>query len=290
MEEQTMIEKLTFGSTGHESTRTIFGAAAFMRVSQEVADRTLPLLLEHGINHIDVAASYGDAELRLGPWMEQHRDRFFLATKTGERTYAAARDQIERSLERLRVQQLDLIQLHNLTDADDWQAAMSPGGALDAVIEARDKGLVRFIGVTGHGVVAPQMHLRSLERFPFDSVLLPYNFVMMQNPDYARDFEALASTCQERGVAIQTIKGITLGPWGEKERTTSTWYEPLREQADIDLAVGWVLGRPGVFLNTASDVDLLPRILDAASRASSLPDDAAMQELMERQSMAPLFV
>ena len=285
-----MIQKLSFGNTGHLSTRTIFGAAAFMRCSQEVADATLPLLLQHGVNHIDVAASYGDAELRLGPWMEQHRDRFFLATKTGERTYQAARNQIRRSLERLRVPHVDLIQLHNLTDPDEWQTAMSPGGALEAVIEAKEQGLARFIGVTGHGVIAPEMHMRSLERYAFDSVLLPYNYVMMQNPDYARDFEALLAVCQQRNVAVQTIKGITLGPWGEKEHTTTTWYEPLREQADIDLAVGYVLGRPGVFLNTASDVTLLPKVLDAAERFSGRPDDDAMRSLAHRQSMAPLFV
>jgi aryl-alcohol dehydrogenase-like predicted oxidoreductase len=285
-----VIEKLTFGGTGHLSTRTIFGAAAFMRCSQEVADATLPLLLEHGINHIDVAASYGDAELRLGPWMEQHRDRFFLATKTGERTYAAARDQIRRSLERLRVDQVDLIQLHNLTDPDEWQTAMSPGGALEAVLEAQEQGLARFVGVTGHGVIAPQMHMRSLERHDFDSVLLPYNFTMMQNPDYARDFEALIATCRQRNVAVQTIKGITLAPWGERERTTTTWYEPLQEQADIDLAVSYVLGRPGVYLNTASDVTLLPKVLEAAERASGAPDDVTMRSLVQRREMAPLFV
>jgi predicted aldo/keto reductase-like oxidoreductase len=285
-----MIEQIPFGNTGHVSARTIFGAAAFMRCSQEVADQTLPLLLQHGVNHIDVAASYGDAELRLGPWMEQHRDRFFLATKTGERTYAAARDQIQRSLERLRVPFVDLIQLHNLTDPDEWETAMAPGGALEAAIEAKEQGLVRFIGVTGHGVIAPQMHRRSLERYAFDSVLLPYNYVMMQNPAYARDFEALLAVCEERNVAVQTIKGITLGPWGEKEHTTTTWYEPLRDQADIDLAVSYVLGRPGVFLNTASDVTLLPKVLDAADRFSARPSDAEMQVLAERQSMTPLFV
>ena len=285
-----MIEKLAFGRTGHESTRTIFGAAAFMRCSQEVADATLPLLLEHGINHIDVAASYGDAELRLGPWMDQHRDRFFLATKTGERTYAAARDQIRHSLERLRVDHVDLIQLHNLTDPDEWQIAMSPGGALEAVSEAQEQGLARFAGVTGHGVIAPRMHMRSLERHDFDSVLLPYNFTMMQNPDYARDFEALVAMCRERNVAVQTIKGITQAPWGENERTTTTWYEPLQEQADIDLAVSYVLGRPGVYLNTASDVTLLPKILAAAERATAAPDEATMQALVQRREMAPLFV
>jgi aryl-alcohol dehydrogenase-like predicted oxidoreductase len=285
-----MIQRIPFGNTGHQSTRIIFGAAAFMRCSQEVADQALPLLLEHGINHIDVAASYGDAELRLGPWMEQDRDRFFLATKTGERTYQAARDQIRRSLERLRVDHVDLIQLHNLTDPAEWQTALSPGGALDAVIEAKEQGLARFIGVTGHGVIAPEMHRRSLERYAFDSVLLPYNYIMMQNPDYARDFEALIALCHERNVAVQTIKGITLGPWGEKEHTTTTWYEPLREQADIDLAVAYVLGRPGVFLNTASDVTLLPKVLDAAERFTGRPSDAAMQALAARQSMTPLFV
>ena len=285
-----MIERIPFGNTGHQSTRTIFGAAAFMRCSQEAADSVLPLLVEHGINHIDVAASYGDAELRLAPWMERHRDDFFLATKTGERTYGAARDQIRRSLERLRVDHVDLIQLHNLTDATEWQSAMAPGGALQAVIEAKEQGLARFIGVTGHGVIAPQMHRRSLERYAFDSVLLPYNYVMMQNPDYARDFEALMALCRERNVAVQTIKGITLGPWGEKEHTTTTWYEPLREQADIDLAVSYVLGRPGIFLNTASDITLLPRVLDAAERFSGRPEDSEMQAMVERRAMTPLFV
>jgi len=285
-----VIDKLPFGKTGHESTRTLFGAAALSRVDQRTADGVLPLLLEHGVNHIDVAASYGDAELRIGPWMERHRDRFFLATKTGERTYRAALDQVQRSLERLRVDQVDLVQLHNLTDPEQWEIAMGPGGALEAVIEARARGLVRFIGVTGHGVVAPAMHRRSLERFPFDSVLLPYNFTMMQNPDYARDFEDLMALCEERRVAVQTIKGITLGPWGEKERTNSTWYEPLREQADIDLAVHWVLGRPGVFLNTAGDVTLLPKVLDAAERFRSRPSDADMARLVETRGMAPLFV
>jgi len=285
-----MIEKLTFGRTGHESTRTIFGAAAFSRCSQEVADATLPVLLEYGVNHIDCAASYGDAELRLAPWMEQHRDKFLLATKTGERTYTAAPDQIRRSLERLRVDQVDLIQLHNLTDPEQWETAMAPGGALEAVIEAREEGLARFIGVTGHGVIAPQMHMRSLERFDFDSVLLPYNFPMMQNPDYARDFEALNAMCRERNVAMQTIKSVTMAPWGEKEHTTTTWYEPLQEQTDIDLAVSYVLGRPGVYLNTASDVTLLPKVLDAAERASGAPDEATMRDLVEKRSMAPLFV
>src|SRR5512140_1842102 len=173
-----------FGQTGHMSTRVIFGAAALAAIRQEKADQVLETLLAYGINHIDTAASYGDSELRVGPWMEQHRARFFLASKTGDRTYQGARDSVHRSLERLRVAQLDLIQLHNLVEDDEWQTAMGPGGALEALVEARAQGLVRFIGVTGHGTRVAAMHRRSLERFPFASVLLPYNFTMMQTPEY----------------------------------------------------------------------------------------------------------
>ena len=289
-----MIERQPFGRTGHLSTRTIFGAAALSRVTQEEADRTIELLLGRGVNHIDTAASYGDSELRIGPWMERHRGDFFLATKTGERTYRAAREQIRRSLERLRVDQVDLIQLHNLVDPAEWETALGPGGALEAAVEAREEGLVRHIGVTGHGVTIAAMHRRSLERFDFDSVLLPYNYPMMQNPQYAADFEALLAICQERDVAVQTIKAITLAPWSERPVDAPTWYEPLREPADIDRAVAWVLGRPGLFLNTAGDIHLLPLVLDAAERAAERsgqrPSDAEMAELVERRSMTPLFV
>jgi aryl-alcohol dehydrogenase-like predicted oxidoreductase len=284
-----MIPTLPFGRTGHTSTRTIFGAAAFARVNQATADRTVELLLERGVNHIDTAASYGDSELRLGPWLARSRDRFFLATKTGERTYAGARDQIRRSLERLQVEQIDLIQLHNLVDESEWETALGPDGALRAAVEAREAGLVRFIGVTGHGVTVARMHRRSLERFPFDSVLLPLNYPMLQNPQYAADFAALRAICRERGVAMQTIKAITLAPWSERPHGAPTWYEPLREQADIDLAVHWVFGHEEVFLNTAGDVSLLPRILDAAERFRTPPADAEMQALAERRAMAPLF-
>jgi len=285
-----MIPRTAFGRTGHQSTRTIFGAAAFSRASQSDADRTLDVLLEYGINHIDTAASYGEAELRLAPWMPAHRDRFFLATKTGERTYAKAKEQIANSLKRMNVDYVDLIQLHNLVDPEEWETAMGPEGALKAAIEARDAGKARFIGVTGHGVTVAAQHKKSLERFPFDSVLLPYNFVMMQNPQYAADFEALHGLVRERGIAMQTIKGITLAPWGEKERTTTTWYEPLQEQEEIAMAVRWVLGKEGVFLNTASDIRLLPRVLEAASEDGARPSDAEMQGLVERRHMAPLFV
>ena len=284
-----MIAKAPFGSTGHESTRTLFGAAALGSLTQAEADPTLDVLLEHGINHIDTAASYGDAELRLAPWLAQHRDRFFLATKTGQRDRAGAREEIRRSLDRLGVDRVDLLQLHNLVDESEWETAMHEGGALEALVEARDEGLVRFIGVTGHGLTVAKMHLRSLELFPFDSVLLPYSYVQMRDERYASDFETLAAVCVDRGIAMQTIKAITLAPWDGREQTSPTWYEPLREQADIDLAVHWVFGRPGVFLNTVGDVSLLPKVLDAASRYESRPSTDVMDELAARRNLVPLF-
>jgi aryl-alcohol dehydrogenase-like predicted oxidoreductase len=284
-----VIAKAAFGSTGHESTRTLFGAAALGSVTQAEADRTLELILAHGINHIDTAASYGDSELRLAPWLARHRDRVFLATKTGLRDRAGAREEIRRSLDRLGVDHVDLLQLHNLVDPIEWETALREGGALEAAVEARDEGLVRFIGVTGHGLTVARMHLRSLDRFAFDSVLAPYSYVQQRDEHYSSDFEELAAVCAQRGVAVQTIKSITLAPWDGREQTAATWYEPLREQDDIDLAVHWVLGRPGVFLNTVGDIMLLPRVLDAASRYATRPTDQQMDELAARRHLVPLF-
>jgi aryl-alcohol dehydrogenase-like predicted oxidoreductase len=285
-----MIPTAPFGRTGHESTRTIFGAAALGSVTQEEADQTLEVLLQYGVNHIDTAASYGDSELRIGPWMDRYRDRFFLATKTGERSYQKARDQIRHSLERLRVDRVDLLQLHNLVDPDEWEQAMGSGGALEAAIEAREEGLIRFIGVTGHGLEVAHMHRRALERFDFDSVLLPYNYTIMQNPQYAADFEALLKLCAERNVAVQTIKGILRRPWGDREQTRATWYEPLEDQADIDRAVTFVLQRPGIFLNTVGDIHVLPRVLDAASRFAPASSSEHLAQELEQMEMEPLFV
>jgi len=288
-----MINKHAFGRTGHLSSRAIFGAAAFGNVTQNQADRSMETLLQFGVNHIDTAASYGDSELRLAPWMKNHREDFFLATKTTERTYQKSKDEIHLSLERLQVAQLDLIQLHALHDADEWQTAMGDGGALDAAVEARENGLVRFIGVTGHGTTIAAMHQRSLERFDFDSVLLPYNFAMMQNPQYARDFKDLIALCQSRQVAVQTIKGITRGPWNDGPKTSATWYEPLENQSDIDLAVRYVLRRPGFFLNTAGDIDLLPKTLEAAARFFAEPENEIQNEEMQtallQLGLTPLF-
>src|SRR3954447_18061643 len=278
-----MIERAPFGATGHESSRVIFGAAALGSASKAECDTALQVLLEHGINHIDVAASYGDAELRIATWLREHE--IFLATKTGERTYAAAREEIRRSLDRLGVDHVDSIQLHNLVDVIEWDIALSDGGALEAAIEAREEGLVRFIGVTGHGLSVPKMHSRSLERFAFDSVLCPYNFVQMRDPRYAETFDALAQTCADRDVALQTIKSLARAPWEGREHTAATWYEPLGEQQDIDLATHWVLGNPQVFLLTTGDVDVLPKLLDAASRYQARPTDEQLRAL----DLAPLF-
>ncbi len=284
-----MIARAPFGRTGHQSSRAIFGAAALSRVTQDEADRAIELVLDHGINHFDTAASYGEAELRLGPWMQRIRGDVFLATKTGERTRAAARDELHRSLERLRTDRVDLWQLHNLVDAAEWATALGPGGALEAAVEARDQGLVRYIGVTGHGVEVAERHLAALERFAFDSVLLPYSYVMMQNPSYAADFEALAAACAERGVALQTIKAITRRPWGERSQDRATWYQPLEDPDAIRLAAHWVLGRPEAFLNTVGDVDVLPRLLTEIESFEARPSDVEMDALLEREAMAPLF-
>jgi len=284
------ISTLPFGRTGHLSTRIIFGAASLSRVSQEQADRTLEVLLEHGINHIDVAASYGDAELRIAPWLKRYPDHFFLATKTGERRAAEAREELHRSLDRLGVDHVDLWQLHNLSDPIQWDRALSPGGAIEAAVEAREQGLVRAIGVTGHGTQLAATHRRSLQRFDFDSVLVPYNFLTIQNRYYAENFDGLLATCQERNVAVQTIKSIAYRPWMGREHTASTWYQPLADLPDIALAVQWALGRPGIFVISAGDVQLLPHVLAAAERFGRPPTDEAMQTMVERLEMEPLFV
>ena len=286
-----MIPTLPFGKTGHMSTRTLFGAAALGSKSQEDADRTMEFLLEKGVNHIDTAADYGESETRLGPWMKRYRDRFFLATKTQGRTYEGARESLHRSLERLETDHVDLLQMHILVDEEEWQTAFGTGGALEYLIEAKEQGLVRFLGVTGHGLSVARMHMRSLDRYEFDSVLLPWNYPLAQNPQYATDFAELRDRCVHSGIAIQTIKSIARGPWNEKERTRSTWYEPLEKQEDIDRAVFWILSHPNLFLNTVGDVDLLPRVVDAAERFDgSPPSEEEMESLARETGLEPLFV
>ena len=283
------MQKLPFGRTGHVSSRVIFGAAALGRMRQETADPILELLLEHGVNHIDTAAGYGESELRVGAFMPRHRERFFLATKTGERTAEGARASLERSRERLRSDVIDLIQLHNLVDEREWQVALGPGGALEALIEAKERGQVRFIGVTGHGSRVAAMHLRSLARFPFDSVLLPCNFPMLAQPDYAADFEALLVLCRERGVAVQTIKAIARRRWPDGDTRRFSWYEPIRDAAALRRAVHYVLARPGLFLNSSSDASLLPALLAAAEAPLAPPSAGELAEDVAQLEMRPLF-
>jgi aryl-alcohol dehydrogenase-like predicted oxidoreductase len=284
-----MIERRPFGRTGHRSTVTVFGGAALAQASQADADRTLDLLLRYGVNHIDTAPRYGESELRIGAWMPRHRKDFFLATKTGMRTAGEAREEIRRSLDRLRVDHVDLLQLHSLGHPDDWDRAMGPGGALEAAQEARQEGLARFIGVTGHGWAIPAMHRRSLARFDFDVVLLPYNFLLAQNERYRSAFEEVLGICRERNVAVQVIKSVARGPWATADRTHATWYQPLEHPADIDRAVHWALGLPGVFLNTVGDIALLPRFLDAASRFERRPSDDEMAALLDARRVTSLF-
>jgi aryl-alcohol dehydrogenase-like predicted oxidoreductase len=284
-----MIAHMPFGRTGHLSSRALFGAAALGQVTQAEADHALELALGYGVNHVDTAASYGDAEVRLGDWIRRHGRPFFLATKTAERQAPAAREELHRSLERLNVDQIDLWQLHNLVDPTEWEVALGPGGALEAAIAARDEGLVRFIGVTGHGLTVARMHLQALERFAFDSVLAPFSFVLSQQPDYWADVLALRQACQTHNVAMQTIKSIVRAPWGERTATRATWYEPLEDQADIDLAVHWVLGHSELFINTVGDIHVLPKVLSAIDRFKTAPSTDTLQAQMARLEMTSLF-
>ena len=284
-----MIDKIPFGKTGHNSSRTIFGSVSLSEASQQEADRTLDFLFEFGVNHIDTAPSYGEAELRLGPWMKRYRDKFFLATKTDRHTYIDAKEQFYRSLDRLQVDCVDLIQFHNLTDTVNREDIFGPGGALEFIIEAKAQGLTRYIGITGHGLDTPRFHLSTLERFEFDSVLLPCNYLLMQNPDYADGFQKLLLHCHRHQIAVQTIKAIARGYWGNKKRSHRTWYEPLTDEEAIAANVHWVLGIPGIFLNTVGELRELPKVLKAASSYKQRPSEKDMGLVVERMKMHSLF-
>ena len=284
-----MIPRHIFGRTGHASTHTLFGGAAFWDVTQAEADQTMALLQEYGVNHIDTAPSYGIAEQRLGPWLKHSRGDFFLASKTLDRTRQEALDSLQRSLETLQTDHLDLYQLHAVIEEAEWETVLGPGGALEAAVEARRQGLVRFIGITSHSLRAPGMHLRSLERFDFDSVLLPCNYMLMHNPAYAADFNQLTRLCAERNVAVQLIKTAQRRPWGERAHFAATWYEPFADQDSIDLAIHWAMGREGAFINTAGDIHILPLILSAASRFERVPDDRQMEAMIREQQAQPLW-
>ena len=285
-----VITQAPFGRTGHTSSRVIFGAAALGTMAQDRADRLLELLLEAGVNHLDTAAGYGDSELRLAPWLAAHPGRFFVATKTGEWTGDGARASLERSLDRLGVSRVDLIQLHNLVEPEDWETAHGPGGAVAALARARDEGLVGAVGVTGHGLRIAGMHRRSLERFDFASVLLPYNPALLAEPTYRHDVEDLLDVCAARSVAVQTIKAAARRRWlPDDPRPHYSWYEPLPVGAELERAVRWVLARPQLFLNTSSDATLLRAILAAAGAAGPAPTDDEVAADAARLEARPLF-
>ena len=284
-----MLPLAPFGSTGHHSTRVIFGAAALGGMSQERADATLAQVADWGINHIDTAASYGASEDRLRAWLGSHRNDVFLATKTGERGGDAARAELERSLARMDVDHVDLIQLHNLVEDDEFDMAFAPGGAVEALSAARDEGLVSHIGITGHGLRIPGMHLRSLQRFEFASVLFPVNFVLLDNPGYRADVEELLAVCAEREVAVQTIKSIARGRWTDGSTAHFSWYDPLTDPAAIARAVRFVLSHPQMFLNTTSDARLLGPIIDAAGGDLSAPSADEMRADIAAHGITALF-
>ncbi len=285
----TSLPLAPFGSTGHQSTRVIFGAAALGGMSQERADATLASIHEWGINHIDTAAGYGASEDRLRPWLGVHRGEVFLATKTGERRGDSARAELERSLERMAVDHVDLIQLHNLVEEDEFDTVFAPGGAVEALAAARDEGLVSHIGVTGHGLRIAGMHLRSLERFDFASVLFPVNFILLDDPGYRADVEELLAVCADRQVAVQTIKSIARGRWDDESKARFSWYDPLTDPAAISRAVRFVLAHPQMFLNTTSDARLLPLIVDAATGDLVAPSDDEMRADVVAEGITPLF-
>lgn len=289
-----MLSTAPFGRTGHVSSRVIFGAAALGAMSQARADATLSRVREWGINHIDTAAGYGDSELRLAPWLRTESERVFLATKTRHRDGPGARDGLERSLERMGVERVDLIQLHNLVEPDEWEAAFAPGGAVHALATARDEGLTAHIGVTGHGLRIARAHIRSLERFDFASVLLPVNFSLLDEPAYRADVDELLGICAEREVAVQTIKSVARGRWGPEETRRFSWYEPLTDSDAIARAVRYVLADPQMFLNTTSDARLLESVVAGAqveetNTAIVAPDESALIADVAAFGITPLF-
>ncbi|MHA2101397.1 MAG: aldo/keto reductase [Candidatus Kariarchaeaceae archaeon] len=285
-----MITKLQFGRTEHKSTRIIFGSYALNNSTREEADQVLPLLRKFGVNHIDTAPMYGNAESLIGNWLTKHRDEFFIATKTRNRGRQAALDTLHKSLEHLQIDYIDLWQMHGLTNPQGWEKVMGPKGTLEAFIEARDAGLVRYLGVTGHGSKTPIMHKRSLERFDFDSVMLPYNFQMMQNPRYVSNFDELVKMCQDRNVAIQTIKSIARRPWENRSRKYNTYfYEPLDTNKAINKSVWWTMSLQNSFIATAGDLQILPMILDAAAKFEKQPSDEEMNQIMKKYDIRSIF-
>lgn len=283
------METRRFGRIGHMSTVAIFGAAAFGQVSQAEADKAMELIIEAGVNHIDIARSYGEAELRVGPWMPRERGRFFLGSKTTERTKEGAWKELQESLKRLQIEALDLYQIHAVTTMEELDAVTMKGGALEAFLQARQNGLTRFIGITGHGVNAPQIYLEALRRFDFDSVLFPLNFVQMANPQYSEYARELIATCKAKDVGTMIIKSITKAPWGNREHTATTWYEPFDNSEEIQKAVNFALSYDITGLCTAGDTRVLPLMLKACENFTPLSDSEKEEMIASGKQFEPLF-
>jgi len=278
-----------FGRTGHMSTIAIFGAAAFWEISQENADKVMEQVIEAGINHIDIAPSYGQAEERVGPWMPRERDRFFLGCKTMERTKQDAWDEMQRSLKLLQTENFDLYQSHAITTMEELDSITMRGGALEAFVDARQRGLIKHIGITGHGADAPKIYLEALRRFDFDSVLFPLNFVQMGNPEFRKNAEELIATCKAKDVGTMIIKTITKGPWGEKQKTATTWYEPFDQADEIQRAVNFALSYDVTGLCTAGDTRILPMVLNACENFERMENNKIDEMIQSGQQFKPLF-
>lgn len=283
------METRRFGRTGHMSTVAIFGAAAFWEISQTDADKVMEAVIEAGINHIDVAPSYGQAEIRVGPWMPRERGRFFLGCKTMERTKEGAWREMQESFKRLQTESFDLYQCHAITTMEELDMITMRGGALEAFVEARRAGLTKFIGITGHGVNAPQIYLEALRRFDFDSVLFPLNFVQMANPEYRKHAEELIATCKAKDVGTMVIKTITKGPWGERHHTATTWYEPFDQSAEIQQAVNFALSHEVTGVCTAGDTRVLPLVIEACQNFSRLSENEIEGMIKSGKQFEPLF-
>jgi aryl-alcohol dehydrogenase-like predicted oxidoreductase len=283
------METRRFGRMGHMSTVAIFGAAGLSEVSQEVADKAMEQIIEAGVNHIDVARSYGEAELRIGPWMRRERGRFFLGSKTGERTREGAWKQLQETLQRLQTESLDLYQCHAITTMEELDAVTMKGGALEAFVEAREKGLTKYLGITGHGVNAPQIYLEALRRFDFDSILFPLNFVQMGNPEYRKYAEELIAACKAKDVGTMVIKTITKAPWGERPHTATTWYEPFDKMDEIQNGVNFALSYEVTGLCTAGDTRILPLVLQACQNFSPLSQEGIEEMIKSGEQYEPLF-
>ena len=283
------METRRFGRTGHKSTVAIFGAVALADVSQEEADQVMEQVIEAGVNHVDVAPSYGQAELRVGPWMPRERSRFFLGCKTMERTKEGAWKEMQESLKRLQTESFDLYQCHAITTMEELDAITMTGGALEAFVDAQREGLIRHIGITGHGVNAPEIYLEALRRFDFDTILFPLNFVQMRMPGYRRYTEELIAECKAKDVGTMVIKTITKAPWGERQHTAATWYEPFDKMDEIQKGVNFALSYDVTGLCTAGDIRILPMVLRACENFARLSESEIEEMIKSGEQYEPLF-